>query len=461
MNFYPSKENPIDVKVISQGIDTLVTSHIALDESSYNKKFIPLLRALEDLKEKAQLIDSSNQKIRYVKDNILGMGQFKIYAQGMGMYKYYIENEDLSIFVANTKFGGNEFATPQIKVEMRAHYLFALGHKKAYEVVLKLVNKMIGQSKNLCNRIDIYTDVQGIRYTHFDNLRFQTNYKETDFKETIHSKFKRVTGFAWGNGDFMFRIYDKTKEIQLRKNKSYVLTKWQFNDYDVAKKLSVFRHEAQYRRAELSKFMPKGINDEVLFFFMNVGKLWNNAITKIRWTDLTNDEVIRISEENLKSDSIKKIFQRARLKPDRLDFWNILTNWDNKYATQIVKYNHIKEPQIQTAKKFLKAYIGATYKARGNNPEELINVIDEVTQELRDILGISLHQYGELKVVSNFIENSKMLLKDGLQPDYDNTQKAFSIYSKLSQKLKNIEISNDIQKELNRANNYFENQKVC
>lgn len=458
MNFYPSKENPIDVKVISQGIDTLVTSHIALDEIEYNKKFLPLLRQLEDLKDKAQCIDSSNQKIRYVKDNILGMGQFKIYAQGMGMYKYYIENEDLSIFIANTKFGGNDFSTPQIKVEMRAHYLFALSHKKAYELVLKLVNKMIGQTRNLCNRIDLYTDIQGIRYTHFDNLRFQTNYKEKDFKETTHSRFKKVTGFAWGNNDFMFRIYDKIKEIQLRKNKSYIMTKWQFNDYDMEKKLPVFRHEAQYRRALLSKFMPKDLEDEVLFFFQNTPKLWNNAINKIRWTDLTNEEVTRISEDNLKSDSIKKIFQRARVNPNRLDFWNILTNWDNKYATQIFKYNHIKEPQSQTAKKFLKAYIGATYKARGNNPMELVNLIDEVTQELRDILGISLHDYGELKVVSNFIENSKMLLKDGLQPDMDNTKTAFSLYSKLTQKLKNIDTP--IKKELNRASNFFEQLKV-
>ena len=93
MNFYPSKENPTDVKVVSQGVDTLVTSHIAINEIDYDKKFVPLLRKLEDLKDNAQLIDSSNQKVRYVKSNILGMGQFKIYAQGMGMYKYILENQ--------------------------------------------------------------------------------------------------------------------------------------------------------------------------------------------------------------------------------------------------------------------------------------------------------------------------------------------------------------------------------
>lgn len=458
MNFYPSKENPSDVKVVSQGVDTLVTSHIAINEIDYDKKFVPLLRKLEDLKDNAQLIDSSNQKVRYVKSNILGMGQFKIYAQGMGMYKYILENEDLTIFIANSKFEANEGNTPQIKVEMRAHFLFAVSYKKAYELVLKMVHKMIGETRNLCNRIDIYTDVQGIKYTAFDEMRFQTNYKSTEFSVRKHSKFKNVTGFSYGNGDFMFRIYDKTKEITLRKNKSFIMYKWMLNDYDKLKALPVFRHEVQYRRAELTKFMAKGLHDEVLYFFQSLNKLWNNAISKIRWTDLSNDEVTRISENALKSDSIKKIFQRARENPKRLDFWNILKNWDNKLTTQIAKYNHVKEPKDSTAKKFLKAYIGATYSARGNNPNELINIIDDVTRELRDILGITLHDYGELKVVSNFIENSKMLLKDGLQPDMDNTQTAFSLYSKLCEKLKGID--SPIQKELNKASNLFKKLDV-
>lgn len=453
MIFSPNKENPSDVKVVSQGVDTLVSSHVSNNEEDYNSKFVPLLKVLEDHKESAQCVESSNQRNRYIRMNFLGMGQFKLYAQGMGMYRYMLENEDLTIMIANTKYGSNDFGTPQIKVEMRAHYLFALSNIKAYQVVLKMISKIIGETRNLLNRIDLYSDVQGIRYTALDEMRFQTNYKSTEFSIKKHSKFKRVTGFSFGNSDFMFRIYDKTKEISLRKNKSYIQYKWIFNKYDMLKKLTVFRHEVQYRRAELSKFMPKNLPDEVIYFFNSISKLWNNAITKIRWVDLTNDEVIRISENGLKSDSIKKIFQRARANPERLDFWNILKNWDNKLCEQVSKYNHIKEPQDATAKKFLKAYIGATYKARGNNPEHLISIIDDVVSDLRDFMGITLHDYGELKVVSNFIEQSKILIKDGLQPDYDNSVHAFSIYSKLTKRLRNV--SKPIEQQLNQASNYF------
>lgn len=62
MLFFPNKENPTDVKVVSQAVDTLVTSHIALDKNDYDNKFLPLLKELEDLKESAQLIETSNQK---------------------------------------------------------------------------------------------------------------------------------------------------------------------------------------------------------------------------------------------------------------------------------------------------------------------------------------------------------------------------------------------------------------
>lgn len=450
MLFFPNKENPTDVKVVSQAVDTLVTSHIALDKNDYDNKFLPLLKELEDLKESAQLIETSNQKNRYVKSSILGLGQFKIYAQGMGMYKYIIENEDLLVFISTTKF---DTGTPQIKVEMRAHYLFALSYKKAYDLVLVMVNKMMGKSKNLCARIDLYSDIQGIKYTNFDELRFQTNYKSSDFNIRKHSKFKQITGYNFGSGDFVFRVYDKTNEIKLRKNKSFIMYKWILNGYKKDDTLPVWRHEVQYRRAELVKFMPKDLEDEVLFNFKQLDKLWNNATQKVKWVDLSNDEVLRISENQLKSDSIRKIFHRAKNNPDRLDFWSILRNWDNELTQQIAKYEYVKEPQSTTAKKFLKAYVGATYKACGTNPQELISLIDEVVKDLRDIYGISLHDYGELKTVSNFVDNAKIILNDGLVPEYDHTAQAFKLYSGLCQRLSKID--KPIQKELNRAEKVF------
>lgn len=457
-------KNIQDIKLVSQGVDTLVSSHISINEDDYKTKFLSYLEELEFHKENAQTIEGISQDQRYIKFEFLKFGQFKMYAQGKGVYRYVVQNEDMTIFISNTKYGANDFKTPQVKIELRAHYLFALSHKKAYQIVLQIIKRLLGQTKNLCNRIDIYSDVQGIKYTYYDGVRFQTNYKEVDFKDGLknrtYAKHKKVTGYSWGNADFMFRIYDKTNEIKFKQNKSFIKYKWIANNYDIKSNLPVWRHEAQYRRPELMKYTPRNLDDEVLFQFSQLDKLWHNATNKIRWTDLNNDEVFRISETELKSDSIRQIFHRARKDTLRLDFWNILSKFDNKLCLQVSKYKYIKESQDKTAKKFLKAYIGATYKARGANPDELINLIDDVVQDLRDFMGITLHDYGELKVVSNFIDNAKIQIEQGITIEHDHSAKAFLLYSKLTKKLKDSVIDSSIQKELNRADKFFKEIKV-
>ena len=465
MKFFPDKNHPIDVKIIHQGVDTLVTSHIALDLTDYATRFHKFIYFLTDLKDKAQETVSFSQDQRFTVENIYTFGKFKIYAQGKGAYTFILENEDLLIFVGTHKYGANGFNTPQIRIEYRAHYLFSAGHKKAYEYALKFVSSVLGDTKNHCSRIDLATDVQGIKYTSFDKYRLQSNYRKTEFKEhqdiylqnyafREYLKHNKTTGFHIGGGDFLFRIYDKTLEIKTGISKSYVITKWILNGYDKSKELPVWRHEIQYRRKELQKFMPKDCMDEVLFHFSQLDKLWNNAITKVRWTDLTNDEIMRISEDGLKSDSIKKIFQRARQNPERIDFWNILKNWDNKLADSIVKYKEIKEPKIQTAKKFYKAFLGATYKAMGNNPQNLLTIHEEVEQDLKELSQINLQDFAELKVLSSFVENAKMIDETGYVYEMDYSSTAFVYYKKLLDKLKSID-DNDI---MNNARRYFEHK---
>lgn len=446
----------IDPKVIHQGIDTLVTSHVILNLEDYVSKFIPLLNELESLKDEAQLKESFNQKDRAVKFNLVGYGDFNIYAQGRGRYKYILSNEDIEISIANIEHGTNDFNTPQIRVEYRAHFLFALGNKKAYEIVLKLIKKLTGATKNLCQRIDIATDIQGIQYTSSDKTRFQTLYKSADFSQFNEwYRHHRTTGFHIGNPDCLFRIYDKTLETRVNPNKRFIEYKWIANGYDKDKALPVWRHEVQYRRAELKKFMPKYLEDEVIFHFTQIDKLWNNIITKVRWTDLTREEIQRIEEKNLKSDSIKKIFQRARTNPARIDFWNILKNWDNELSNIPIKYEDIKEGKKETAKKYVKALVGSTYKALGSNPQMLIDILNEVQSELLQN-NLTLHQYGELKTLSNFIQNAKIIDRLDLNPTNDYTALALDTYHNLKSTLSNI----DKIPEMKQAQNHFDNKGV-
>lgn len=426
-------------KVVHQGVDTLLVSYTSTNLDDYSNKYLNFLKKLEVLKNSAQEIEGFDNNSRFVKSNLEGFGNFIVYAQGAGSYRYKIQNDDLLIFLSTTKYGANEFKTAQIKVEFRSHFLFSAGHKKAFETTNIFIRKILGDFKTQLLRIDLATDVQAIKYTSLDKHRFQTNFKKVDYTQiNEYTKHNKTTGFSIGGGDFLFRIYDKTLEIKQNPSKSFIISKWIANNYKESEKLTVFRHEIQLRREYLKKFTPKNIDCEVTHHFTNLDKLWNLAINKVTWVHLTDNEIIRICENDLKSASITKIFQRAKKETHRIDFWNILKNWDNKLAESIEKYEVIREAKIKTAHKYVKAFIGSTYKALGANPVNLIEVITDVQMSLSNFEGITLHEYGELKVLGNFVENAKILEKLELNPINDYTHRVYEKYFALNDKLRDL-----------------------
>lgn len=427
------------IKVIHQGVDTLLISYISNDLDDYTKKYLPFLQILEDLKSKAQDKEGFDNSMRFVKSDLAGFGNFIIYAQGAGSYRYKIQNDDLLIFLSTTKYGANDFKTAQIKVEFRSHFLFSAGHKKAFETVNLFIQKILGNFKTQLLRIDLATDVQGIKYTSLDKHRFQTNFKKVDYTQiNEYTKHNRTTGFSIGGGDFLFRIYDKTLEIKQNPSKSFIVSKWISNDYKDKEKLTVFRHEIQLRREYLKKFMPKNFDCEVSFNFSQLDKLWNLAINKVSWVHLTDNEVIRICENELKSASITKIFQRAKKETHRIDFWSILQNWDNKLAESVTKYEYVREAKIQTAYKYVKALVSSTYKALGSNPEFIIDVITDVQMQLSNFENLTLHQHGELKVLGNLVENAKIIDRLGINPINDYSHRVYEKYLAIYDKIRDI-----------------------
>jgi hypothetical protein len=426
-------------KIVHQGIDTLVVSYTALNLDDYNSKYIPFCKELEELKEEAQNITGFDSSTRFVKSSLAGFGDFIVYAQGSGAYRYKIQNDDILVFLSTTKFGANDYNTAQIKVEFRSHYLFSLGHKKAFETVNLFISKILGETKKQLLRIDLATDIQGIKYTSLDKHRFQTNFKKTDYTQiNEYTKHNKTTGFSIGGGDFLFRIYDKTLEIKQNPTKSFIVTKWIMNDFKQSENLTVFRHEVQFRREYLKKYTPK-TDDEVTFHFNQLDKLWKLGTDKIEWVDLTNDEVIRICENGLKSNSIRSIFHRAKKDISRVQFWDIVKTWDNRLADQIARYEAVREAKVKTAQKYVKALVGATYKALGSNPQNLLDVVFGVQRDLKEYDNITLHQYGELKTLSNFVENAKIIEKLELNPINDFTYKAQDKYFALYEQLGSID----------------------
>ena len=449
MNFQLEKP-----KILSQHIDTLVSTFKCLDETSYNKYILKILASLEDYKELAQAKEGFSNKSRFHKcEPFNGFGTFKVFAQGMGYYRYVLENQDVMIFLSNAKFGSD---TPQIKVEFRAHYLFAVGQNKAYEYVLKLIDTLLGSNyESSIQRLDLASDIWGVKLEYLDAMRFQNSFKNSNYRTG-----SKQTGISFGGGSFMFRIYDKLEEIKLNHSKHYVKTKWIVNGYDESLSLNVTRFEAQFRRTELKKYIPNHTTNEIAYVFSHLGNFWIKALQKIKYAPLTNDECLRIADGSLKADSKRQVYNRARKDDARFQFQKFLYHWDNKISDFPIEYKVIKAPKIEVAKRMLKGFIASAYKAVDGNPNVLNEILIGMQTDMFKYEQKTLHDYGLSKIIDSFIKQEKMKNKVGVQVDFDYSLIAKEAFFRLSQSLGSIDEINNFIPSINNSEtvlDYFPN----
>jgi hypothetical protein len=421
-------ERPV---ILSQHVDSLTATFKAVNEADYKRYILKIFNPLEVLKDDAQNVEGFDNKSRYINcEPFTGYGTFRMHAQGSGQYRYILSNDDCMIFMSGAKFDSD---APLLKIEFRAHYLFAVGQNKAYEYALKLVAYMLGtQFESSVQRIDVATDIMGVGLEYLDSVRFQNRYKSS-----VYRKGKRLTGLSFGGGDFMFRIYDKLEEIRSNYSKHYVKKKWAYHGFDEKDGHSVTRFEAQFRRGILKKFFPKDTAHEVEFVFNNLGGLWKSALDRIKYAPLTNEECIKIIDGQ--GDGDRMIYKRARDDEGRYQFQNFLRFWDNSISDRMIDYKEIKEPVIQTAKKMLKGFISAAYKSGETNPQQLSEILQEVQRDFIKYDGITIHDYGLAKTVDSFIYQMKQKEKHGCIVEFDHSQKAGQAYSELYNKFNKID----------------------
>jgi len=443
--------------ILSQHVDHLTALFKAVNESDYKRYILKVFNRLEQHKVDAQNIEGFDNKSRYVKcEPFPGYGTFKMFAQGSGQYRYILANDDCMIQMSGAKFDSD---APHIKIEFRAHYLFAVGQNKAYEYALKLVAYMLGTNfESSVQRIDLATDIWGVGLDYLDLVRFQNSYKSS-----VHRKGSKTTGFTFGGGDFMFRIYDKLEEIRNNYSRHYVKKKWAFHGFDESQSKPVSRFEAQYRRTVLKKYFPKDCAHEVEYLFSNLGKLWKDALSRIKYAPLTNDECHRITDTPITSDGKRMIYKRARDDESRYQFQNFLSFWDNSISDRMIEFKDIKEPVIETAKRMLKAFVSAAYKGGNTNPFQLSEILSQAQRDLYEYEGINLHEYGLLKTVDSFVLAMKQKEKYGCVIEFDHSQKAYKALIELQERFTSID---DLKSHLPHVSksddlySYFKTQEV-
>ena len=440
-------------KVVHQGIDTLVFGVNCTDEAVFYTKFKRFVSIVKTAKEAAQAVNTFGEKF-YKTDLGLNYGDFFVSSKGLGgSYFGFVKNDDVFFSVSDTDFEANSLY--HIKLQFRSIYLLKYGFIVCIEQVEKFLFDIFeGKFEIKILRLDVCSDVAGIKYTPIDFFNFrslkkishfsQATIKETGDDSVIVSeddtdlskvyladinvnnfmRFNRFEGMSFGKNPDMFRVYDKIKQIEQKNISTLIFTKWELNGFDFDRDKYVFRHEVEFGRLRIRKLMPIDVKDEVDYLINNVGKFWATGLNICKWYDLTESERSRISSNILKDSGYRMIYKRCDQDETRLKFWDFLADWDEAKFAKLSKHDFIKSKDLKQAKKALKAFVSAVYTNLGYDFNNFLVVLDEVKKDLQRE-GLNLHEYGLSKLAGNFNKNEKTINDCGLCIDNPLTSSVY------------------------------------
>jgi hypothetical protein len=429
-------------KIVHQGIDTLVFGINCTDEAVFLTKFKRFVSVVKTAKEAAQTVNTFGEKF-YKTDLGLDYGDFFVSSKGLGgSYFGFVKNDDVFFSVSDTDFEANSLY--HIKLQFRSIYLLKYGFIVCIEQVKKFLNDIFdGKFEIKILRVDVCSDVAGIKYTPVDFFNFrslkkishfsQATIKETGDDSVIVSeddidlskinladinvnnfmRFNRFEGMSFGKNPDMFRVYDKIKQIEQKNISTLVFTKWELNGFNFDRDKYVFRHEAEFGRLRIRKLMPIDVKDEVEYLINNVGRFWATGLNICKWYDLTDVERDRLFSGAILTNYSKQIYFRVERDNTRFQFWDFLVDWDENRFTKLSKHDFIKSKDLKQAKKALKAFVSAVYTNLGYDFNNFLVVLDEVKKDL-DKQGLNLHEYGLSKLAGNFNKNEKTIKDCGL-----------------------------------------------
>lgn len=166
-------------------------------------------------------------------------------ASARKIYAYVLYNDDVTIKIARKLSNG---VYPEIFVEFRSRFLMG-GLKDAYALIREWIEKWAVISAEKISRADLATDFQGNLIIDMENVVMRCRNNVTHFEE--YREGRKITGYTFGSGAILLRIYDKSHEIE-KKGKQYMKAEWKKQGWDETS--PVWRIEYQLRRDILKEF---------------------------------------------------------------------------------------------------------------------------------------------------------------------------------------------------------------
>lgn len=398
---------------LAQIVDTLKL-HIYHSDQTTQKTFNDyrsIVQKLNAQKQEAMNIHHDNSDMRFVNTEIGGL-RFRVMAQTISGFAVTFKNADFSISLKSInplktddqQEDKGEYIqltpNPIMKVEFRSSYLVRRGHEQALSDVLKFIELfIIPDYKVKVSEIHLATDIQGHQFTILDYERFKTRKQsnqrhiEDQTNTSFYHKGRKFTGFTFGKGDEMLRIYNKTVEIKKNPDKAYIKDLvWNFADgYDDTEE--VWRIEIQYRREKLKTIYDEknGLLDGFRNVMDSIASLWQHALKRVEYIDLKDEwafesmfgyRTINGTNYPIEVETIYQRITRASIHP----LWDFIKDWTGYKARETSIYKAPKTGAFQWVSNSIKSLLSTLLKHEGDlTPETLEYAFERAeTETIRD-----------------------------------------------------------------------------
>ncbi len=237
-------EHTSALRVVGSGVDSL---YVAC-RGELQDGLVPALTAIRALNS------DGDPLVWQFRDN---QGFFMPRPHGWRGYPFVLQSPNYELRVGAAK------PFPPVYVEMRSTYLHRLGVGEAVAELFDTLSRDVftGTFAMIPSRIDVYAAVQGWQPSPEDFYRFTCRgvrrrlYEEA---RQLHTQGSALSGFVFGRGDVVARIYNKTLELA-RRGETWPRVFWK----DADPELPVWRVEFQFRRPALAGFGMAAVWDAV------------------------------------------------------------------------------------------------------------------------------------------------------------------------------------------------------
>ena len=192
---------------------------------------------------------------------------FSLSPKGSRGYEYILRNDDVTVQLAQRAEGGASY--PEVRVTFRSQYLWRHGWRGCVSAIQKWLDTWLVVGAEKVSRLDLCVDVN----LSLPDIQLRSN--EVVSKSRTREEFfiqnhfvgLAETGFTFGKGNLMCRIYDKLAEIA-HSQKVWFTDLWQKKGWDGDS--SVTRVEFQCRRPFLKSMQVDTLQD----LEAQLGDLW-------------------------------------------------------------------------------------------------------------------------------------------------------------------------------------------